>query len=333
VQKTSSEIPSQLKNKNMASHIFTHRPHDSYINVLLLSLFLGFVFPQFFAPLNIYSTFFLQVIFFISSLKIDFLEIGQELRHWKTLLLVNFFMLFLLPVIAYTLGGLFFPELILPLLLLASMPAGMTSPLLTELIRGNVPLALLITITTSLLAPFTIPFILQFLSGGSVSIDTTAMILTLIQVIFVPFILAQLLRLFISKPALTKAGRPLKNTSFLFLGTLLTSIVAKHSSSLHDIFSFEALGGIFQMFLFFILVHFLAFTLFFWRNNRDRLTITLCIVYMNFTLAVFIAQKFFPDPRIIFFTIISLIPWNICIIVFRSVSERLLKKAPQTSSS
>ncbi len=47
---------------------------------------------------------------------------------------------------------------------------------------------------------------------------------------------------------------------------------------------------------------------------------------MNFTLAVFIAQKFFPDPQVIFFTMVSLIPWNICIIIFRRISERLLQR-------
>ncbi len=310
----------------MSRLYLTHRLHDSYINILILSLFLGFFFPTFFAPLNIYSTFFLQSIFFLSSLKIDFQTIRQELHHWKSLAMINFFMLCALPAIAYILGHIFFSELTIPLLLLAAMPAGMTSPLLTELIRGNVPLSLIITISTSLLAPFTIPFILKFLSGGTVSIDTWAMILTLIQVIFLPFILAQICKLLIKKDTLQKAHRPLKNLSFIFLGILLTSIVGKFSPDLHDILSFTSLLGILQMFIFFFLVHMLGFTLVFWKNTRDRLTITLCVVYMNFTLAVFIAQKFFPDPKIIFFTMISLIPWNIGIIIFRTISERLLKE-------
>jgi BASS family bile acid:Na+ symporter len=310
----------------MHHYSFTHRPNDSYINVLVLSLFLGFLLPQFFAPLNLYSTLFLQGIFFLSSLKIDFQEIQQELSRWRTLLLINFFMLFLLPAIAYILSSMFFPELTLPILLLAAMPAGMTSPLLTELIRGNVPLSLIITISTSLLAPFTIPFILKLLSSGAVTIDTWAMILTLTQVIFLPFILAQVCRLFITKNSLRKVGRPMKAASFILLGLLLTSIIAKYSHELRSTFSFSSFIGILQLSLFFFLVHILSYTLFFWRNTRDRLTITLSIVYMNFTLAVFIAQKFFPDPQVIFFTMVSLIPWNICIIIFRRISERLLQR-------
>lgn len=310
----------------MTHYSFTHRPHDSYINVLIISLFLGFVFPTLLTPINAYSTFLLQGIFFLSSLKINFQAIRQELRSWKTLVLVNFFMLILLPAVAYTLGRIFSTDLALPLLLLAAMPAGMTSPLLTELIRGNVPLALIITISTSLFAPLTIPLILQFLSNGSVTIDTVSMILTLTQVIVIPFILAQVCRMFIAERTLKKINRPLKTWSFILLGTLLASIVAKYAPELRDSFSLTSLAGLWQMFLFFFLVHVLSFALFFWKNTRDRLTITLCIVYMNFTLAVFIAQKFFPDPQVIFFTMISLIPWNVGIIIFRSLSEYSLKK-------
>ena len=67
--------------------------------------------------------------------------------------------LFLFPAVVFLLAKLFLPELAVPLLLIAAVPTGMTTPLLTEVAGGKVGIALVLTLTTSLLAPFTIPLI------------------------------------------------------------------------------------------------------------------------------------------------------------------------------
>ena len=308
----------------MSQHYTSHRPHDSYINVLLLSLLLGLFFPAIFAPLNTYSTFLLQGIFFLSSLKINIHEIRSALHHWKTILAATFFMLILLPLGSYFLALWIFPPIAIPILLLAAMPSGMTSPLLVSLIRGNVPLALIITASTSFFAPLTIPFILNQLLDQNQHIALWHMFMTLLTVIFLPFLLAQGVRLWLSSSSVfVRVHSFIKPLSFGMMCLLFASISAKYSETLRESFTFESALALIGMLLFFLSIHVIAYNLF-WRHNlRDRLTIVLCIVYMNFTLAIFIAQQFFPDPKIIFFTLLSIIPWNIGIILFRFISNQL----------
>lgn len=308
------------------AHYLSHRAHDSYINVLLLALALGFLFPSVFTPLSAYASFLLQSIFFLSSLKIDLRSVSTELRDWKAVTLVTFFMLLLLPAATYVLFRPLFPDLALPLLLLAAMPAGMTSPLFAEMLRGNVSLALVLTVFTSLFAPFTIPFVVTVFGGETVTLDTLSMFSTLFSVIFLPFVLAQGVRIFVGQERIGKAKKGLAVSSVVLVCLLLASITAKYSDSMIGRFHADAIVQLLGMFFFFALVHVAAYLLVWWRNVRDRLTVTLCIVYMNFTLAIFIAQEFFPDPDVVFFTMLSIIPWNIGIILFRSVSERWLRK-------
>lgn len=308
------------------AHYLSHRAHDSYINVLLLALLLGFLAPSVFAPMNAYATFLLQAIFFLSSLKIDLRGIFRELHDWKAVSLVTLFMLLILPAVTYALFRPLFPDLAIPLLLLAAMPAGMTSPLFTEMLGGNVSLALVATVTTSLFAPFTIPLIVTLFGGETVTLDTVSMFLTLFQVIFLPFFLAQGTRMLLGTGRIDKAKKGAAVLSVTLVCLLLASIVAKYSDEMIDRFHMEAVWQLLGMFFFFVLVHVAAYSLVWWRDTRDRLTITLCVVYMNFTLAIFLAQEFFPDPDVVFFTMLSIIPWNIGIILFRSASERWLRK-------
>ena len=312
----------------MPQHYISHRLHDSYINVLVAALLLGFFLPTLFAPFNKYATFLLQGIFFLSSLKISFHAIHHEIHQWKSILLATLFMLLILPIISYSLALYFLPEIALPLLLLAAMPAGMTSPLLTSLIKGNVPLSLLLTITTSFLAPLTVPFILSTLLGSHQVIAINHMFTTLLLVIFLPFILAQAARFILKPRTLTTINPRLKALSFALMCLLFASITATYSSSLKQNFTLDSLTILLGMLLFFILVHLVTYVLFQRKNVRDRLTFVLCITYMNFTLAIYIAQQFFPHPQIVFFTLLSIVPWNIGIILFRIFSLRFLSNSP-----
>src|SRR5574343_907843 len=100
---------------------------DASITSLLAALALGLAFPALFAPFQEWSTWILQLIFLLTSLRIDMKAVVRELRDWPTLLWVSSCMLLVVPVATYWLVVPFFPEMALALLLLAAMPAGMTS--------------------------------------------------------------------------------------------------------------------------------------------------------------------------------------------------------------
>ena len=81
----------------------------------------------------------------------------------------------MLPLLALLIGfGLnLSPTAQLGLMILAACPGGVSSAFLTHLARGNVALSLILTVTSSLLALITLPFIINaVLAGQSGSLQT-----------------------------------------------------------------------------------------------------------------------------------------------------------------
>lgn len=292
----------------------------SHYVVIGLAFLIGIVYSDNIVWLSEYSVFILATIFFLSSLKIDLKEIREHLVDKKMIFLSNFFMLFLLPVVVYFVFNLFWPSLSIAFLLLASMPVGMTSPLLAEISGGRQSLALVITVTTSLLAPITVPLVIDLLVGTSVHVDIFKMFFLLVKVIYIPFILAQLFKRFWQQE-INKISNTFKPISVILLGLLIMVIVAKQADAIVGGFN---LGGIILLFIFFLALHFVGYFIAFWRDKRDRITITVCLTYMNFTLAIELANDFFNEPNIVIPVILSVIPWAIMFIPFKYLTNRFV---------
>ena len=55
----------------------------------------------------------------------------------------------------------------------------------------------------------------------------------------------------------------------------------------------------------------------------NRVTITICLTYLNFTLAIYLAGKFFNDPKIVVPVVLSVLPWSLLIIPFKYGMKKL----------
>jgi BASS family bile acid:Na+ symporter len=238
------------------------------------------------------------------------------------LVLSTLVMLFLFPAAVYFLTKDFLPELMFPLLLLAAMPSGMTSPFLVELVRGRQSLAILITVFTSLLAPFSIPFVLELLAGTKVSVDVPGMIRALSFAIFMPFLLASLCRKYFSH-VIQATSAYYRNISVFLLGLLIFGVVGKQApimlSGDSGVPIFFSLG---VLIVFFGFLHAFGYFFPFWRDRRDRITASVCLTYMNFTLAVFLADQFFDIPAIMTPVVLAVLPWTTVFPFFRIFADR-----------
>ncbi len=289
---------------------------ESYVFILLLSLTLGLLLPQYTIFLAPYGTFFLGIIFFLSALKIDLKEFLKYLKDTKMVVAVNFMMLIGLPVIVYYAMLLIYPDLAVAFLLLAAMPAGMTSPLLSEICGGKQSLALVLTISTSLLAPFTVPLMVGLLAGATVQVDTLGMFLSLVKVIFVPFILANIVKYFWHHK-IKATYFTFKPISTVLLGLLIMGIVAKQAETILGGLNVTFLIEVAALFVLFAFFHVVGYYTVWWRKRDDRVTITICLTYLNFTLAIYLAGKFFNDPKIVVPVVLSVLPWSLLIIPFK----------------
>ncbi len=133
--------------------------------VIILALLGGLFLPNETVLLAPFATIFLQVIFFLTSLKIDIKKVWKEIDNVYELIIPVVAILIVFPAIVYLVASLAAPSLAIGLLLLAAMPIGMTAPLLVEVLGGKVGMALVLTVITSLLAPFSIPLVVGFLQA------------------------------------------------------------------------------------------------------------------------------------------------------------------------
>lgn len=265
----------------------------------------------------------LASIFFLSALKIDFHEVRDALGDGKTLLISALFMLVLLPIVVFFVANTLYPDVAIAFLLLSAMPSGMTAPFLTSLAKGSEEYALVMTVITSLLAPLSVPLVVSLMVETDISIDAFAMFTRLAIIIFLPFFLAQIIKRIIPK-TITHIEHSFTPVSTGLLAILIAFIVAKRPEEILALGDGgESLLFLFALAILFIVLHVLGYTAIWWKKKRERIAIAICLTYMNFTLAIDLADTFFGDmPSIIVPTILSVIPWALLFIPFRMLMQQ-----------
>lgn len=297
---------------------------ENQILIVLAAIIGGILFPEFFNPLSRWSTPFLMAIFFTSSLRLSLHEVSGYAKDWKLLLIANGLMLIFLPLAVWLPSALFAPEWALPFLIVNAMPTGLTIALIADLFGGKPTLALLISATTSLLAPITIPFVLQIAVGRQVAIPTFDLFTSLLLTIVAPFILAMIVKnrakVFIEKHDL--AWREL---SLALFALLVAGIVAKTSKSTPISIQFNEVGIIITMLAVMIGNAWMAYAATAWRNPAERITVALCMVYMNNTLALYIGDRFFREQNIVPKLLIILTVVNALLPLIKWAASRVIK--------
>jgi BASS family bile acid:Na+ symporter len=296
---------------------------QSYIVIMIISLAIG-LFVPWSKHLIPWTTIILQIIFFISSLKMKPELVLDGFKDWKYLAAVNFYMMVLLPSVVWLLA-LFLPHgLGLALFLLAAMPAGMTAPLLVEVAGGKQSTAMIIVVTTSLLAPFSIPLLTKLFYGASVAVDATDMFIKLVMVIFIPFLLALVVRRFFPK-TVSLINPKTKPISLYLLGLLIIAVISAQAENIyalsHNWWSLMVfLGG---LLLFILLLHFAGYYGFWWKTHAEKNTTSITLTYMNFVLAIYLAGEFFPTPEVLLPLVLIIIPWATFLPAWQKISIKL----------
>ncbi len=297
---------------------------ESYIAILAAAILFGLLVPATRALVP-YNTLLLQAIFLISSLKLNGAEIIKHGKDWKLLLASNAIMIILLPFAVRIIAPSIVPDLAFPLFLLAAMPVGMTSPLLVEVIGGRQALALVLTVTSSLFAPLSIPIVTKIAYGQTISVDAFAMFKSLLLVILLPFAVAMILKRVMPNAVRTINAKS-KPFSLVLLGLVIASAIAAHAS---EILGSLASGGallrmLFILFVFFVLLHLIGYYGLWWKTREDRLTISVCLTYMNFTLAIYLSSKYFSDPVTVLALVLAILPWAMLLPVWKRVCRMRL---------
>ncbi len=296
---------------------------QSYIVIMIISLAIGLFLPwsKYFTP---WTTLILQIIFFISGLKMRPELVLDGFKDWKYLISVNFYKMILLPAFVWLLTMFLPQDLSFALFLLATMPAGMTAPLLVEVANGKQSTAMIVVVTTSLLAPFTIPLLIKLFYGASVTVDFTDMFIKLVAVIFIPLLLALCARrLFPNTVALINPKT--KPISLYLLGLLIIAVISAQSENIYNLSHnwWSLVIFLCGLLLFILMMHFTSYYSFWWKNHKEKNTTSITLTYMNFVLAIYLADKFFPKPEILLPLVIIIVPWATFLPAWQKISIKL----------
>lgn len=302
---------------------------ENQITVVLIGLVAGLVAPGVFRVFHPWNTLLLQAIFFLSALRVDFRELKGYATDWKMHLLTDGFMLVGLPIAVYYPLSVLAPEWALPFLIALAGPTGMTIALIADFFGGKTTLALIIVLTTSVLAPFTIPAVMQLTIGQTVPVDVWGMLRSLAEAIILPFAVAWLFQR--AAPKVVKKGdRAWRNVSVALFGILIASIVSKTvgdgAGGIALSFPPQIVAVLVGAFLYLAFLIWLSYRMVFWRTVGERITIALCMVYMNFTLSLYIADRFFAEQRVVPKLVVILLILNLMLPAFKIAAARVVKQ-------
>ena len=268
----------------------------------------------------------LGTVLFCTCLKVSLTDIGRAVAgvagcRRLALLVVLKLLILPLPVflVAWALAG----PWAAGLLLVAAMPAGVTSAVFTDVQEGDVALALVVILATSLVAPLTVPPLLAVAawSTGAVAepIPWSALLrqtLFLALMLFLPFSAAQAVRRW--WPAWTARHQPRFTPVALAANAVLLAI-ATASTRWHWIDRpgtlLWPLGAVSVASLFFLVCGRIMRR---WAAPPVAIAFTCNAVYMNNGLGMVFAMVFFPDrPDLLLPSLVMAVPMTAVVFLVR----------------
>lgn len=152
-------------------------------------MLMGILFPKACSVFQPYPLYMMMFFLFLSLLSIRMDTVRQTLRgNKRTVSMLILLKILLLPVGIYLLFRAIFPSYAIAALLLTGISTGVVAPFVSNLVNGNSSLVLVMVVTSSLLSPLTLPFLVKLLVGRSIEISLFSMMGMLGMVVFIPFL-------------------------------------------------------------------------------------------------------------------------------------------------
>ena len=289
--------------------------------VLLVSVVIGMTVPGVELIPTVVVTSLLGILVFFLCAKISVSELqGIAAKEIVIFYAIRFICL---PILLFYLVNEIVPRYAVGVLLLALMPVGTSTPALVGTVKGNVTLAFVLTIVTSLLAPFIVPVVFM-MNNISATLQITGLFYTLFSVAFVPFVVYFLLI------SIKKEAKPLikKNSSFVAValtGVIIAIVVSKQK----DVF-FTDLGSL-VLVVVLLAVTFTLFYIFGWfyrypkslDYKSKKISYSLSSGATNTAIGINLALVYFSADTV-FFMVLSEFFWVVSIPLFNIAQKRFI---------
>lgn len=168
---------------------------------LLLVSAIAFAYPDAFAWMTRYITWFLGTIMFGMGMTMTLADFKTLIEHPKGVFIGVAAQFTIMPTVAYLLTLAFdLPkEMAIGVLLVGCCPGGTASNVITFLARGNVGLSIACTTVSTLLAPILTPLVFYLFASQWLDINAQAMVVSVFQVVLLPIVLGLLARTVLKK--------------------------------------------------------------------------------------------------------------------------------------
>lgn len=249
----------------------------------------------------------LCMMLYLVFLKIDALEVFEKMKNFRLMFLISSVYMIIIPLLLYFLTRIFDNQLAIGILLLTAMPAGVSSPALVDIMKGNISLAMSIAIVTQIIAPFTVPLLFWMIGSKSLEINILLVFKDVAILVFLPMILAQLTKKFF--PGAISKGSHLFTSVNVFV---LFSFVYIALSGQRDFILENPLSLIWKiavLYIVFILLHAIGYLMGYKDNKENKIALAVTSAYMNNGMAIVLASTYF-GPDILVLMVLSEIPWN-----------------------
>jgi BASS family bile acid:Na+ symporter len=249
----------------------------------------------------------LGMMLFFVFLKIDSLQILENIRNYKLMIYVSAVYMLIIPVFFFFSVKIFNPDLAIGILLLTAMPAGVSTPALTDIVKGNASLSMSLTIVSQMISPFTVPLLFWLISLHGYSIDKLLMLKDMAIIVFLPMIISQVIKKYF--PILiNKTQHYFTSLNVLLLFSFVYLAISSQRSYILE----NPAGMVWKivvLYIVFILLHIIGYFICFRQNKENRIAVAVGAAYMNNGMAIVLAASYF-KPEILVLMVLSELPWN-----------------------
>lgn len=202
---------------------------------VLLSV-VAFIFNGFFSSMEAAIVPLLATVMFTMGLTLseeDFLRISRDPKPVFLGVVLQFL---LMPILALTLASMLqlSNQLTAGMVLVGSCAGGTASNVICYLAKGDVALSISMTMTSTLIGVVATPFLVTFYLSETVDVDTWGLLISILQIVFVPVLLGAGVNHFFKNPV-ARMEPFLPSFSVLVILVIIAIIVALNSESLLDV--------------------------------------------------------------------------------------------------
>ncbi|OGK59870.1 hypothetical protein A3I56_03310 [Candidatus Roizmanbacteria bacterium RIFCSPLOWO2_02_FULL_43_10] len=182
-----------------------------------LALFVSFAFPAAGTLLSPFVQILFMFMVFLSSINLNVRSILSQVHHPGKTVIALLLIHVVPPLTMLTLKPFVSDDLFLGLILASSAPSGIAVIFLSKMYKGDPSRALVITFLSNFLSPLILPLVVFTFVGRSVHLDILSMSLTLIKLIIIPGLLAQVIAQSHWKARISRNGPVLLTISLMLL--------------------------------------------------------------------------------------------------------------------